>query len=77
MFTFFKPKFKHSLTNAQTISNQTDLDNMSDDSEDHKNSVDILLKDGESFDSFDKIDVKTPKIGFGSRLKKKNRRNIV
>ncbi len=77
MFTIFKPKFQHSLTNAQTISNQPDLDNMSEDSEDHKNSVDMLLKEGESFDSIDKIDVKAHKIGFGSRLKKKNRRNVV
>jgi hypothetical protein len=77
MFTIFKPKFQHSLTNAQTISNQTDLDNMSEDSEDHKNSSDKLLKEGKSFDSIDKIDVLAPKIGFGSRLRKKNRRNVV
>jgi hypothetical protein len=50
---------------------------MSEDSEDHKNSVDMLLKEGESFDSIDKIDVKAHKIGFGSRLKKKNRRNVI
>lgn len=50
---------------------------MSDDSERDNNSFDMLLKDSESFDSSKKIDVKAAKIGFGSRLKKKNRRNVV